>query len=215
MVTRLEWRARLWRVLPGAGAGLIACALLLEGWLVANEAMRGGATLAAALGRYLGFFTVLTNGLVVAMLGRAALRPEPRAGLSSPRLELLAVTSILLVGGVYNLLLASRWHLHGLRRFDEVVLHDVSPVLFLLYWLLRPHGELRPRDAGTAVLWPLAYASVSLLRGGLDGFFPYHFLDPTRVSWPRMALHLALLHGVVLVVALALVRLDRRLAARR
>ena len=156
----------------------------------------------------------MTNALVALVLGRALWRPGARTGRNSARLELLALASILLVGSVYNLLLAGQWSFHGVRRFDEIVLHDVSPLLFVAYWLIRPRGDLRPRDALMAGLWPLAYGAYGLVRGAFDGFYPYDFLDPSKAAWPRIASSLAVPCAAFIIVTELLVGLDWILARR-
>lgn len=203
------------RLLAGLGAPVIAAATVSQGWLSTNASMAEGLSLAGGVWRYLGYFTVLTNLLVVFVLARAALKPADRAGPNAPRIELMAVTSILFVGAIYNLLLASRWDPQGLQKLNDVVLHDVSPSLFAAFWLLRPRGGLSWRDALIAAAWPLAYSIYGLTRGAFDGHYPYFFMNPTTIPWPQLALNMAGLVAVFLVAAAALVMLDRELARRR
>ncbi len=202
------------RLLAAVGAPLIAAATVSQGWLSTSATMAEGASFAEGVWRYLGYFTVLTNLFVVAVLARAALRPTDRAGLNAPRIELMAVTSILFVGAIYNLLLASQWDPQGLQKLNDVVLHDVSPALFALFWLLRPRGGLNWRDALIAASWPLAYCVYGLTRGAFDGHYPYFFMNPLTTPWPQLALNMAGLVAVFLAAAAALVMLDRVLVRR-
>jgi hypothetical protein len=203
------------RVAWAMGAGLVALGLVLEGYLTTVDTVAGGASVFAGVWRYLAFFTVLTNALVVAVLTHAVVRPAVRSGLGSPGIELMAATSIVLVGAIYNALLASQWHLVGWRRFDELVLHGVSPVLFVTYWLLRARGGLGWRAVLATLLWPMGYVGYVFARGAADGFHPYFFLDSTRVSWPRLAVHLAALLAAFVLVAWLLAKVDQALANRR
>jgi hypothetical protein len=197
------------RLLAGAGAVVIGAATLSQGWLSVAETMGRGGSLAWGVWVYLCYFTVLTNCFVVAVLARAALKPDDRAGLNTPRVELMAATSILFVGAVYNLLLASQWDPQGLRKLNDVILHDVSPFLFALFWFLRRSGALTWRDALFAATWPLAYTIYGLTRGAFDGVYPYFFTDPTRLSWTQVLLNMAGLMAAFFVGALALAMLDR------
>lgn len=199
------------RLLAGAGAVVIGAAMILQGWLSVAETMGRGGTLAWGVWVYLCYFTVLTNCLVVLVLARAALKPDDRTGLNAPRVELMAATSILFVGAVYNLLLASQWDPQGLRKLNDVILHNVSPLLFALFWFLRRSGALTWRDALFAVVWPLAYTIYGQTRGAFDGVYPYFFTDPTRLSWTQVLLNMAGLLAAFFVGALALVTLDRAL----
>lgn len=202
------------RFIAAIGAPLIGAASLSQGWLSVAENMAHGRTLAEGVWVYLCYFTVLTNVFVVLVLARAALKPGDRTGLNAPRVELMAAISILFVGVIYNWLLASQWDPQGLRKLNDVVLHDVSPLLFALFWALRRSGALSWRDAAFAALWPLAYTIYGQARGALDGYYPYFFTDPTRLSWGQVLLNMAGLMAAFVMGALALTVLDRA-AARR
>lgn len=203
------------RLLAAIGAPLIGAATVSQGWLSVAESMQHGRTLAEGVWIYLCYFTVLTNLLVAATLARAALRPADRIGLNAPRVELMVATSILFVGIVYNLLLASQWDPQGLRKANDIILHDVSPLLFAGFWLMRRQGVLRWRDAIFTAAWPFAYTIYAQARGAIDGFYPYFFTDPTRMTWARALINMAGLFAAFAIGALALIMLDRALRRRR
>ncbi len=203
------------RILAMIGAPLIAFATVSQGWLSASEHASEGGSLGEGVWRYLCYFTVLTNTFVAVVLARAALKPEDRTGLNAPRIELMAVTSILFVGAVYNILLAHLWDPQGLRKFNDVILHNVSPLAFALFWALRGHVALTWRDAAFTALWPAAYTLYAQVRGAADGFYPYFFTDPTRASWPQVLGNMAGLMAVFVVAALLLVGLASTRARRQ
>jgi hypothetical protein len=196
------------------GALTGAYGLTLQFLILFGAMTQGGATPIEATWRYFAYFTILTNTFVTLVLATAALRPS-QTGLNAPRVELMAVTSILFVCIVYNLLLASRWDPQGWQKVADVVVHNVVPPLFAVYWLLRPHGMLGWRDAVFAALWPLAYAIYGLTRGAFDGFYPYFFMDPTTVSIPSIALNLLGLVTAFIVGAALLVFVSRTLGRRQ
>ncbi len=199
------------RLLAAIGAPVIGAATVSQGWLSVAESMQHGRTLVEGVWIYLCYFTVLTNLLVTATLARAALKPADCGGLNTPRFELLVVTSILFVGIVYNLLLASQWNPQGLRKANDIILHDVSPLLFAGFWLARRNGVLGWRDAVFTALWPLAYSIYGQARGAADGFYPYFFADPTKASWAHVLANMAGLFVAFVVGAIILVALDRAL----
>jgi hypothetical protein len=186
--------------------GLVLLFVLLYGSMT-NE----GATALEASWRYFAYFTILTNTFVTVVMVRSALLPNSAVGVNAPRVELMAVTSILFVCMVYNLLLASRWDPQGWQKLADVIVHNVVPLVFALYWLLRPHGGLKWSDAAFAALWPLAYAIYGLARGALDGFYPYFFMDPTALSWTQIAINLVGLVIAFAVGALVLIATSRAL----
>jgi hypothetical protein len=197
------------RALALLGAPWIAFSVLTQGALSTQTVLADGGTWARGVWQYLCYFTVLTNIFVVLVLARAAWKPSDRRGLNAPPVELMAVTSIVFVGAVYNILLASLWDPQGLRKYNDDVLHIGAPILFVMFWLLRPRGELSWRDGLFAALWPFGYAIYGLTRGAVDGFYPYFFMNPAEMSWPSILVNMTGLVSAFLVAALLLVGLDR------
>lgn len=197
----------------GALIGLFG--LALQYVLLYADMAADGASPLAITWRYFSWFTLLTNTFVTLAMARAALQPEVRTGLNAPRVELMAVTSIMFVCIVYNVLLASRWDPQGWQKVADVVVHNIVPVVFLAFWSVRPHGALGWRDAAFAALWPLAYAIYGLTRGAFDGFYPYFFMDPTTISYGQIAINLVGLVVAFVIGALLLVGISRMLGRRQ
>ncbi len=97
----------------------------------------------------------------------------------------------------------------------DVTVHDVVPIIFAIFWFLRPHGTLTWRDAAFAALWPLAYAVYGLTRGLFDQFYPYFFMDPTTLSYRQIAVNLVGLVAAFMIGALLLLGISRALAGRK
>lgn len=199
------------RIVAGLGALIGAVGLILQFVLLYADMTNHGASPLAATWRYFAYFTILTNTFVTLVMARAAWRPTVLSGLNTPRVELTAVTSILFVCIVYNLLLAARWDPQGWQKLADVIVHQIVPVVFAVFWLLRPHGALTWRDALFAAAWPAAYAVYGLIRGALDGFYPYFFMDPTSTPIPQLALNLLGLVVAFSVGALLLIAASRAL----
>jgi len=199
------------RLVATFGALLGVAGLVLQFLLIVTSMTAEGATWFEATWRYFAYFTILTNTFVTLVMARAALKPADLVGLNAPRIELMAVTSIVFVGVVYNVLLASQWDPQGWQKVADVIVHDAVPIVVVLFWLLRPHGSLKWSDAGFAAIWPAAYAVYGLSRGALDGFYPYFFLDPTQASMLAIASNLLGLVVVFVLGALAFIALGRTL----
>lgn len=200
------------RWLAAAGAVVGAYGLYLQYVLLYDDMTAHGATSLEATWRYFAYFTILTNCLVTLVLARAALSPLRLTGVNAPVVELMTVTSILFVGIVYNVLLAPRWNPQGWQKLADVIVHDVMPVAFALFWLLRPHGALKWKDATFAAIWPAAYAVYGLARGAADHFYPYFFMDPTTVPIPQLALNMLALMAAFMLGAFVLIAGSRTLA---
>ncbi|MCC6787861.1 MAG: Pr6Pr family membrane protein [Hyphomonadaceae bacterium] len=206
---------KLARPVAAFGALIGFFGLGLQYWLLYADMSAQGASVLEITWRYFVWFTLLTNAFVTLVMARAALKPESLTGLNAPRIELMAVTSILFVCIVYNVLLASRWNPQGWQKAADVIVHDIVPVTFALFWLLRPHGSLTWRDAAFAALWPLAYAVYGLTRGLFDRFYPYFFMDPTALSYGQIALNLVGLVAAFALGALLLLSISHALGRRK
>jgi hypothetical protein len=147
--------------------------ILLQLWVSAHLAVRNGHSLLYGVLHALCYFTVLTNILVTIIAARLAL-----GGRLAPGTLAAVAVYILVVGLIYSLLLRSSWAPAGLHRLADEILHDVTPALFVLWWLLcAPKNGLH---WGQPVKWlgyPLAYFASSVLLGALTGRYLYPFAD--------------------------------------
>lgn len=199
-------RARIVAII-GALIGLFG--LVLQFVLLYTDMTADGVSPLMATWRYFAYFTIITNSFVTAVMIRSALNLNAQGGLNAPRIELMAVTAILFVCIVYNLLLASRWDPQGWQKVADVTVHQVVPIVFALYWFLRPHGSLKWTDALFAAIYPTLYTVYGLTRGAFDGFYPYYFTDPTQNSIPQLAVTLFVLMVAFIAGAAALLGLSK------
>ena len=188
-------------------------ALSLQTYLTLGEFEKAGGIPAAAAWRLLGYFTILTNALVAVVAINAALRYERRDGLGSPRVELATATAIAMVGLVYTLLLRAAWDPQGANKVADALLHDVAPVAFVAYFLLRPRPRLGSGDVGYALVFPLLYVVYALARGAADGWYAYWFLDPRNLTVAQLALNVVGLALCFLAMGVVLAYLSNRLNA--
>ncbi|MBC2690476.1 MULTISPECIES: Pr6Pr family membrane protein [Pseudomonas] len=170
------------------------------------------ASLLGGLVSYFSYFTVLTNTLVAAVLTSAATTRESRGRtfLLQPWVSSGIAVSISVVGLAYSLLLRHLWHPQGWQLIADELLHDVMPLLFVLYWWrCVPKGHLRLGHIGLWAIYPLLYFAYVLLRGRSLGIYPYPFVDVEKLGYPQVFLNASgILLGFV-VVALVVLGLDR------
>lgn len=205
MAKRVRW-------LHGLAALVAWAALALQLVILLRNFNADGQSVAAALWRFIGFFTILTNMFMALVASVAALRPAHR--LAGPRWRFAALAAILLVGIVYSLALRHVWSPQGAQALADHGLHDAAPLLFLLAWLFAPHGALGWRDILWTLVFPLSYLAYALARGAMDGWYAYYFLDPTTQGWGGfLGAVIAILTGFLLI-GLLLLALDRLLARR-
>ena len=203
---------------------LTACAAVL-GWLgltiqlylILVSRWNADASLLGGLVNFFSFFTVLSNTLAATVL-TCALNLRISRGQQfflQPWVSSAIAVSMLVVGLAYSLLLRHLWHPQGWQWLADELLHDVMPLLFVLYWLgCVPKGSLRLAHIGLWVIYPLLYFAYLLLRGDLLGLYPYPFIDVDKLGYPQVFINaLGILLGFV-VVALGLIAVDRWLGQR-
>ena len=137
--------------------------------------------------RFFAFFTIQSNLIGVAafvwllVVGR---RPRSRAlelvrGASAVYLTVTFFVVIFLLSGV-DVQLQLVW--------VDVVLHKIFPVIVVLDWILEPPAaRMAARDIVTWLVFPLAWTVLTVVRGALDGWYPYPFLDPANGGYGQVA----------------------------
>lgn len=176
------------------------------------------ASLLGGLVRFFSFFTVLTNTLAAVALS-CALTTRNSAGhgfFRNPAVAGGIAASIALVGIAYNVLLRHLWQPQGWQWIADELLHDVMPVLFVLYWLLYvPKGLLRLKHVALWMLYPVIYFCYVLVRGDVIGDYLYPFIDVGTIGYAKALVNaLGVLAGFV-SIALLIVGIDKLIARRR
>jgi len=186
--------------------------LSIQMYLIFHSRWTLGASLLGGLMSFFSYFTVLSNTLVATVLTceltsrdsaarRWFLRPWVSSGIA---------VSIIVVGLAYSLLLRHLWHPEGWQWLADELLHDVMPVLFLVYWFCCvPKGSLRLRHIALWVIYPLVYFGYALLRGHFLAVYPYPFIDVDKLGYPQVFINAGGLLAGFGVISLALIGLDR------
>ncbi|MEE1782526.1 Pr6Pr family membrane protein [Streptomyces sp. SP17BM10] len=190
---------------------------------------RVGIALSAFLGLTLGnaslvYFTVQSNVIVLGYFIGAAYWMLERGTVDAPapRLRGAATLYIVITGLVSHVLLQ-----HGanplpglvdgpdrLAHWSSFFLHYVTPVMVVTDWLLlKPRNASAWRDIPLWLAFPLGYAAVVLTRNALFADFPlkypYFFFDPTTKGYGYVWGQIAMLTVEFVVLAAAVVGLDR------
>lgn len=157
-------------------AGTVAAAgVLLQADLTCRICFAQGAGLGTALLKAASDFTFLTNLLVAVSYFIAALGPHSAPGrfLVRPSVRTGLFLYIGLAALFYVLFLSPRWDPRGWQMVANVLLHYVTPALYLLFWLLFVPGSLLPwRLAGQWLFYPAVYLGFVLARGSWTQDYP-------------------------------------------
>ena len=162
-----------------------------------------------ALWVMLRYFTVLTNLLFALTLSAVAANRRV-----SPSVIGGVTLAMVLVGMVYMTLLHGLVELSGGALLADTLLHKVTPVAALLWWLaFARKGGLGWGAPVAWALYPLAYFLYALVRGRAEGKYAYPFINVAQLGAVAVVLNAVMIAGCFLVAGLAMVALDRRLAA--
>lgn len=140
------------------------------------------------------YFTVQSNLMVCLFLGIEVLgRPITM----KPAVQGGVLMYITITGLVYNILLAPGWHPEGIDLIITTINHTITPLLFLLDWVLsQEYGTYRKKHLFYWLIYPVCYAVFASIEGSITGKFRYFFMDFINQS-PRQYLLLMLM--VILV----------------
>ncbi len=160
------------------------------------------------------YFTVLSNVLVAGTSALLALAPDRGSALLRT-LRLDALVGIAVTGVVYHVALRGLRELQGQEAVADVLLHTVSPLLCVIGWLLfGPRGALDRATVLRSLAYPALWLLFTLVRGAVDDFYPYPFVDVATHGYLRVALNCLLVGAVFLALAWGAWWLDRRLDGR-
>jgi len=197
--------------MPRLFAGLIALTAWAALGIQFYATFSGNGSVAESLWVILRYFTIITNLLVAVTMTAVAMdrrvSPFVLAGLA---------LAIGLVGIVYLTLLRGLVPLEGAALLADTLLHYAVPIAMVLYWLLiAPKFGLRWHHPLLWSLYPLAYFGYALLRGSVDGRYPYPFMDVTQLGPGRTALNALGLASAFVVAGLAMVAFSRSIGRNK
>ncbi|MGE8144859.1 Pr6Pr family membrane protein [Pseudomonas frederiksbergensis] len=186
--------------------------LTVQMYLILGTRWEIGASLLGGLVSFFSFFTVLTNTLVAVVLTCELTTRESaaRRWFLQPSVSSGIAVSIAVVGLAYSLLLRHLWHPEGWQLLADELLHDIMPLLFLVYWwCCVPKGTLRWRHIGWWVIYPLVYFAYVLLRGHVLSAYPYPFIDVAALGYPQVLLNAGGILAGFVAIAVLVVGVDR------
>lgn len=155
------------------------------------------------------YFTVLTNGLVVVVFGRAA-----RRGAVTARSVTAVTLAIVLVALVYHAVLSGLRQLEGLGWWSDQGLHSAVPTVVALWWLAYAPKTVSRADLPSWLIWPAVYAVYAILRGVLTGFWAYPFLNADVLGWAVVASNVVALIAAFVVAGLGFIAVARWIRGR-
>lgn len=199
-----------------ASAALLATVVLLALIPPLTYAWSDGRGLLEAIWNMLRMFTIITNLLVGLVFARLAWKGSEAV---SPMIIGGIMLAIVLVGAVFNLLLAMLPHQTVWDAIGDYTHHIAAPILVPLWWLLfSPHGRLRWSDPFLWALYPLAYSALTFIRAqfmpsgsGIQSRYPYFFMDIDQFGLSTVALNLSAIAAGFVIIGMLVVGIDKKL----
>jgi hypothetical protein len=164
--------------------------------------------------RYFSYFTIqssLINVAILALSGLVAVRRE-REGAILGVLRASVVSYAVVTAVVYNVLLRGipDEGYVGIQWPTEVI-HVWVPLFLFLDWMISPSRPvLQKRDVRIVIIYPLAWLAFTFVRGALDGWFPYPFLQPGGPDGlVGIAVYVLGIAGFIIGISLVLIAVSR------
>jgi hypothetical protein len=195
--------------------GLIVglAALVLQFSLSIPLRIGNGDNIFGALVYFFTFFTILSNIMVVLVYASDLWPREAMAWFRSPVTRGMTAAAITLVGLFYHFVLASTWNPQGWFKVADVSLHYVTPIFFVLWWVLFVwHGKLKFGDIPVMLLPPVIWLVFAMIRGAILNEYPYPVLEAHKLGYGQVTINiLVILAGFTLLCAIV-VAIDRALS---
>ncbi|CAN5304135.1 Pr6Pr family membrane protein [soil metagenome] len=206
--TWLFWR----KGLAWAGVVIGIMALAVQFAVTLHFSIAAGRTIPGAIIFYFSFFTILCNIFCVACHAATVNHSPaiPWIWLRRPRVRGAAALYVLVGALVYIVVLQRFWGPQGMMRVLDIVLHYVTPVIFLVYWAaFVPKGRTAWTDALLWLIFPLAYLVYAMGRGMLTGLYPYPIIDGGALGLAVAMRNAAALAALFLVAGTLLIAIDK------
>ena len=144
------------------------------------------------------FFTVWSN-LLVAYTHLLLARSRDGRGDVFWGLLLAAVAGITFTFIIHRLFLAGP--LEGWALVSDTLIHVIVPFATVLYWLLYGvRGKITRRTIIVSTLIPNAWLTLTFIRGGITGWYPYEFVDIPAKGFPTILLSITVLYALYFAI---------------
>lgn len=191
-----------------AGLAIGLFAVLLQFSITIPASLEAGRSLPLSIVFFFSFFTILTN-ISAVLVYAASLWGRP-AILNHPRARASVAAAITLVGTFYHIVLAPLWQPEGLFLLGDILLHYVTPVLFVVWFAaFNRSGTLTLRDIPAMIVLPLAYVIYVMIRGAILGEYPYPVFAANELGYAQVGINIVGLLAIFAALNAIAVAIDR------
>ena len=187
-------------------------ALILQFSLSIPLRISNGDTIFGALIYFFTFYTILTNIMLVLTYASDLWPREALSWWRSPVTRGMMVAVMILVGLFYHFFLAGTWNPQGWFKVADVTLHYVTPIFYVLWWVVFTwHGKLKFGHIPIMLLPSTIWLIYAMIRGAIVTEYPYPILEAHKLGYGQVAINVvAVLAGLTILCAV-IVAIDRAL----
>lgn len=189
-----------------------AAALILQVSLTIPARLANGDTLIGAVIFFFTFYTILTNLMLVLIYVSDLWPRESLSWWRSPVTRGMMAATITLVGLFYHFFLAGTWNPQGWFKVADVALHYVTPIVYVLWWVLFTwHGKLKFGDIPIMLLPSTIWLIYAMIRGAIVNEYPYPILEAHKLGYGTVAINVLMVLVGVTVLCAIVVAVDKAL----
>ncbi len=192
--------------------------ILLQFCTHARNMIGNGKTWATTIIQFFSYFTITTNLLISITTTAALLFPNTKFGrwCVQPRTITAITIYIIVVGVIANVLLRSLTNYSGWDSVGNELVHSITPVLYTIYWLaFATKGSITWTSAFSWLIYPFIYFIYSFIRGSVTGWYPYPFIDVSKIGYTNFLLNSFYMLVFFVVLNLVFIGIDKMIAKQR
>jgi hypothetical protein len=207
-------KALVWLGLVVGVVGLVVQFVISIGAYLA-----AGRDVPGALGAFFIYYTILTN--IALVLVYVSELTEWRWLELFRKLDVtgMMVANMLLVMSFVHFFLRGLTQLNGLFLACDIALHYVTPIIYIVWWLVGVrHGPLVARRVPVMLAPTFIYFLIAMARGAWTHEYPYPILNVVKLGYGHVLLNavaMTLALGCLMLVVIGVDEVLGRLAARR
>ena len=129
--------------------------------------------------------------------------------------RLAGLVGITITGVVYHWVLNEAHNPEGFAWVANLMAHYIVPIMAVIGFLVfGPRGQLTGRIVRLSLLFLVAWAVFTVIRGEIVGWYPYPFIDVIAHGYPRVIVNAILISLAYVGVAFLYLLIDRALSRR-
>ena len=158
------------------------------------------------------YYTIQTNLMVCVWLIFAIIwsnNPEKLKRITGPlkgAITLFITTTFVF----FAIFLQALYHPTGFAAFSNIVLHYLTPILFIVDWILTENEKrYKWKYLPFWTIYPVGYLVFSFIHGSITGDYLYPFLNISFLGITGYTIMISILIGVGLIIGCAYIGINR------